>query len=304
LLGCLPFGQLPDGGTIPAMNDNDRNNLFARARLCLLLSDPDGKLAAVKALYQEWQSGSLSTEAIDLPDVVEAGFPDGIARVFPRKLPKRSFHTPQGRAALIHAVTHIEFSAINLALDAVFRFREMPPAFHDDWLRIAAEEVDHFILLRGRLRQLGHDYGDFPVHLGLWETALGTLHDPLVRMAIIPRMLEARGLDVNPGMMERFRQVGDETTAEALTVILRDEIGHVEAGSRWFHYLCAQRGLEPEETYFELLDRYMKGEVRCPLHKEARLQAGFSPAEIRRLETLCARPALTRKIPVPGGQPT
>lgn len=272
------------------MNAIDRNNLFARARHCLLLSDPDGKGESVKTLYSEWRRGGLSADPIDLPDVTEAGHPQRAVRVMPRDLPKRGFHTPEGRAAQIHAVTHIEFSAINLHLDAVFRFREMPSAFHDDWLRIAAEEVDHFILLRGRLRQLGHEYGDFPVHLGLWETALRTAQDPLARMAIIPRMLEARGLDVNPGMMERFRRAGDEVTADALTIILRDEIGHVEAGSRWFHHLCEQRGLAPEETYFALLDRYMKGEVRCPLHKEARLRAGFSPAEIERLEGLCASP--------------
>ncbi|MBU0500283.1 MAG: ferritin-like domain-containing protein [Gammaproteobacteria bacterium] len=267
----------------------DRNNLFTRARQCLLLSDPDEKVEAVKALYLEWRQAGLSTDPVDLPDVAEAGHPQRALRVMPRDLPKRGFHTQEGRAALIHALTHIEFSAINLHLDAVFRFRGMPPAFYDDWLRIAAEEVDHFIMLRGRLRQLGHDYGDFPVHLGLWETALDTAHDPLVRMAIIPRMLEARGLDVNPGMMDRFRRAGDEVTADALTIILRDEIGHVEAGSRWFHYLCEQRGLAPEETYFALLDRYIKGGVHCPLHREARLQAGFSPTEIKRLEALCAR---------------
>lgn len=270
------------------MLHSTQDNLFALTRHGLLLSDPDAKAAAVKATYAAWREGRLSTEEIPLPDVTEAGHPERTQQVLPRHLAKRGFHTPAGRAALIHAVTHIEFSAINLHLDAVFRFRALPAAFHDDWLRIAAEEVDHFLLLRGRLRQLGHDYGDFPVHLGLWETAMATAHDPLVRMAIIPRLLEARGLDVNPGMMDGFRRAGDDVTADALAVILRDEIGHVQAGSRWFHFLCEQRGLEPEATYFELLDRYMKGEVRCPLHKEARLQAGFSPAELARLEAICA----------------
>lgn len=271
------------------MTNTTEKNLFVRARACLLLNEADEKGPATHALYQDWLHGKLNHEPLELADVAEAGTPECVRRVTPRNLPKRGFTTPAGRATLIHAVTHIEFSAINLALDAVFRFREMPRDFYTDWLRIAKEEVDHFFMLRGRLRELDHDYGDYATHQGLWETAMKTAHDPLVRMAIVPRVLEARGLDVNPGMMEKFRQAGDVATADALAIILRDEIGHVEAGTRWFHYLCEQKNLEPEKTYFELLTEYAGSGVRCPLHKEARLQAGFSQSELDHLEELCAQ---------------
>jgi uncharacterized ferritin-like protein (DUF455 family) len=264
------------------------NNLFARARDCLLLEGVEEKCRQTERLCLHWQRGALQTDPIDLPDVEEAGSPAETRQVRPAQLAKRGFHSLQGRAAMIHAITHIEFSAINLALDAVFRFRDLPKAFYDDWLQVAAEEVMHFRLLRGRLRELGFEYGDFPVHLGLWEQARRTALDPLARMAIVPRMLEARGLDVTPGIMQRFQQAGDHKTADALVIILRDEEGHVEAGSRWFHYLCQQRGLPAEETYFQLLAEYRDHAIRCPLHKEARLRAGFSAAELSRLEAMCA----------------
>jgi len=273
----------------------ESSNLYFLARQALLLKDAVEKSADVIVLHADWLANKLDIDPIDLEDVQQAGQPEHTDQVFPRDLAKRGFHTEQGRAALIHAVTHIEFSAINLALDAVWRFRDMPRAFYDDWLRVAREETNHFQLLRGRLAELGHDYGDFPVHLGLWQAAQQTAGDLLARMAIVPRVLEARGLDVTPGMIKGFRQVGDDGTADALEIILRDEVGHVAAGSRWFHFLCEQRGLEPESSYFELLDTYMAGEVRCPLHKEARLQAGFSPRELEMLEQRCKGRSSTEK---------
>jgi uncharacterized ferritin-like protein (DUF455 family) len=206
--------------------------------------------------------------------------------VAPRELPKRNFHAVEGRAALIHAVAHIEFNAINLAWDAVYRFRNLPKPYYDDWVRVADEEAYHFTLLRERLRTLQYDYGDFTAHNGLWEMARDTAHDPLVRMALVPRVLEARGLDVTPGMMARLRAAGDEDTVGLLEIILRDEIGHVEIGSRWFRFLCEQRGLVPELTFRELIDRYMKGRIKGPFHHQARLQAGFSAEELSVLERL------------------
>ncbi|MCG8428140.1 MAG: ferritin-like domain-containing protein, partial [Chromatiales bacterium] len=154
-------------------------------------------------------------------------------------------------------------------------------------VQVAAEEAEHFELLRSRLRQNGRDYGDWPAHNGLWEMAQRTAHDCLIRMALVPRMMEARGLDVTPGMMKRFEKIGDDDTVVVLEVILREEVGHVQMGSRWFHYLCEQRGVEPEETYFQLIDEYLNGEIRCPLHKDARRQAGFSEPELVRLEAIC-----------------
>jgi len=204
----------------------------------------------------------------------------------PRELPKRGFTTLAGRAALIHAVAHIEFNAINLAWDAVYRFRDMPQAYYDDWVRVADEEAYHFSLLRTRLVELGYDYGDFSAHNGLWEMARDTAHDVLVRMALVPRVLEARGLDVTPGMMARLRAAGDEETVALLEIILRDEIGHVEIGSRWFRWLCEQRGLVAESVFRELIQRYMKGQIKGPFHRDARLQAGFSESELAALEQM------------------
>jgi uncharacterized ferritin-like protein (DUF455 family) len=189
-----------------------------------------------------------------------------------------------GRAALIHAITHIEFNAINLAWDAVCRFHELPKAFYDDWVQVASEEAYHFCLLDTHLCSLGYEYGDFPAHDGLWEMAQKTAHDPLVRMALVPRVLEARGLDVTPGMMKRLRQVGDLQAASILEIILRDEVGHVAIGSHWFRYLCRIRGLNSETTFCHLVTRYFKGKARGPLHRQARLRAGFSEAELRMLE--------------------
>jgi uncharacterized ferritin-like protein (DUF455 family) len=209
--------------------------------------------------------------------------------VSPGRLAQRRIGTPEGQAALIHAVAHIEFIAINLACDAVFRFRDMPDAYYADWVRVAAEEAYHFSLLHTRLGQLGYAYGDFPAHNGLWDLAVRTAHDPLLRMALVPRVMEARGLDVTPGMMERFASIGDQQTVAILQIILRDEVGHVEAGSRWFRYLCEQRGLEPEATYFDLLQEHLAGGIRCPLHKPARLAAGFTESELGRLEALCKK---------------
>lgn len=265
------------------------DNLFVRAKAALCASVVDEKLLLARQLAEDWNAGSLVRTAVDLDDVVDAGHPDRPLLVAPRNLKKRSLKSEEGRLALIHAVTHIEFNAINLACDAVFRFREMPEAYYADWIQVAAEEAEHFQLLRLRLRDADRDYGDFPAHNGLWEMARTTAHDPLVRMALVPRMLEARGLDVTPGMMAKFEQAGDSGTVAALKVILRDEVGHVEMGSRWFHYLCEQRGLESEQTYFDLLSEYMTGRISCPLHKVARREAGFSETELDRLEALCKR---------------
>ncbi len=184
-------------------------------------------------------------------------------------------------------MAHIEFNAVNLAWDAVYRFRGLPRGWYDDWVQVAAEEAGHFNLMRGRLQDLGFDYGDFCAHDGLWEMAQTTAFDPLVRMALVPRVLEARGLDVTPAMMERLRAAGDGATADCLAVILRDEIGHVAAGNRWFRYLCAERGLDPEPTWFALIDRHLRGEVRCPLNLPDRRRAGFEDAELARLQDLC-----------------
>jgi len=265
-------------------------NLFESAHRCLLATEVDEKLQLVEQLQTDWQAGELLRDAeICIPDVLEAGHPVRPELVPPRQVARRRMGSPEGQAAMIHAIGHIEFNAINLACDAVFRYRDMPAEFYTDWIQVAAEEVYHFSLIRYRLRKLGYDYGDFPAHTGLCDLARQTAADLLRRMALVPRMMEARGLDVTPGIMDKFRQIKDWATVEILQIILRDEIGHVQAGSRWFTYVCEQRGLEPEATYFKLLTDYTGGKMNCPLHIQARLEAGFSQSELKHLEALCGK---------------
>ena len=192
----------------------------------------------------------------------------------------RSPFTVDGRAALLHAVVHIAFNAINLALDAVWRFAGMPVAFYRDWLRVASEEARHFTLLREHLVTLGHDYGAFDAHDGLWAMTQHTAHDLTARMALVPRTLEARGLDAAPPMQARLRKAGDLRAVEILDQILRDEVGHVAIGNRWYRWLCARDGLDPVAHYAELARRYEAPRLRPPFNHAARLAAGFTEAEI------------------------
>lgn len=197
-------------------------------------------------------------------------------------VPRRGLGTLPGRAAFIHAVAHIEFNAINLALDAVWRFAGMPEDFYRDWLSVAQDEARHFQMLSKRLDDLGYHYGDFPAHNGLWEAAEKTAHDVLVRMALVPRVLEARGLDVTPGLMHRLSSVGDVETVAILEVILREEVRHVAIGTRWFRYLCDQRGLNSETTFPDLLVEY-RMRLNPPFNFAAREAAGFTPRELATL---------------------
>ena len=263
------------------------NDIHQTALSCLMCQDPDEKLACTAAAASAWRGGMLDTGG-DLPvePVPVPGRPDKPELVPPGKVPRRHLNSDKGRAALIHALAHIEFNAINLAWDAVYRFRDMPGGFYDGWVQVADEEALHFRLLRERLRQFGCDYGDFPAHNGLWEMACKTDHDVLVRMALVPRVLEARGLDVTPGMMEKLKSSGDQATADILEIILRDEIGHVAIGTTWYRYCCEQRGLEPDTTFEALIGEYMKGHVREPFHEQARKDAGFSDAEMENLKLL------------------
>lgn len=226
-------------------------------------------------------------EAAEPPrPAAEARFPQRPHLVDPRDLARRSLHTDAGRVAFLHAVAHIEFTAIQLAWDMAYRFRGMPEDFHYDWLHVAIEEAAHFRALCGRLRDFGADYGHLPAHRGLWELAENTEGDVLHRLALVPRFMEARGLDVTPGMIAKLEALGDTATVSILETILREEIGHVSLGSRWFRHECAARGLEPEKEYFALVRRYIRGAVRGPFNREARRAAGFSEGELARLEEL------------------
>lgn len=226
---------------------------------------------------------ALDTQADFLPQHAILGRPDRPELVLPRALRQRSMHTTEGRAALIHALAHIEFNAINLALDAIWRFADMPRKYYLDWLRVAAEEALHFFLLDAHLQTLGYRYGDFPAHNGLWEMAEKTAGDVLARIALVPRTLEARGLDASPPLRAKLAQAGDRAAAEILDIILRDEIGHVAIGNRWYNWLCVTRGLDPVSTYALLAAQYKAPALRGPFNFEARRAAGFSETELAAL---------------------
>lgn len=272
------------------------DSLYTRAHQCLMASLVEQKLTLTRALRADWQGGRLSLETDGLaPAVIAApGRPEQPALVSPLHMPRRSVRSPAGHAALIHSIAHIEFNAVNLALDAVYRFRAMPPEYYADWLQVAEEEAYHFSLLRAHLVSLGHDYGDFEAHDGLWQMALQTAHDPLVRMALVPRVLEARGLDASPALVRKFESIGDARAAEILGIILRDEIGHVRIGNRWYGWLCGQRDVDPIKTFQELLREYGGPRLRPPLHTAARRAAGFSEDEMVMLEGMAAESIIPR----------
>ena len=264
--------------------------LYAALRLALDECDPEAKAARAIAIAEDLSSGALVIDAdaaVPSADCV-AGRPARPPLVLPREVPTRGLGTPEGRAALLHAVAHIEFNAINLALDAAWRFRGMPRDFYLDWTAVAADEARHFRLLRERLGALGFAYGDFPAHNGLWEMAEKSAGRCLARMALVPRLLEARGLDVTPGMIARFEALGDQASVEILQVILREEVGHVAIGTRWFEWCCAREGVEPGETFVALLREVARGALRGPFNLEARRAAGFDDAEMARLAALAA----------------
>lgn len=263
------------------------------ALVALCLPEPDAKVRAAQALWRVWaalpddgaRDQALAPDEClqPAPGAVLPGRPDRPVLVPPMTVPQRSPFTSEGLAALLHAVCHIEFNAIDLALDAVWRFAGMPPDFYADWLRVADEEAAHFTLLRDHLRSLGHDYGDFPAHHGLWEMCVKTQHDVTARMALVPRTLEARGLDATPLIQARLRKVGGAAALRAvdiLDIILRDEVGHVAVGNRWYGWLCARQGLDPVAHYRVLARTHQAPRLRPPFNDAARRAAGFSQQEL------------------------
>lgn len=244
---------------------------------CLQLTDPDEKAAAGLALDLSAGIGA------GLELTATATIPGRTARpvlVAPAEVQQRSVHTLEGRAALIHALAHIELNAVNLACDVLWRFAGMPDDFYREWGRVAKEEALHFTLLRDHLRSMGHAYGDFPAHNALWEMAEKTKDDLLARLALVPRTLEARGLDASPPIKAKLVKAGDLRGGEILDVILRDEIGHVAVGNRWYRYLCTERGLDPVATYAALAEKHRAPKLRGPFNLEARRAAGFDEVEL------------------------
>lgn len=260
------------------------SSLYPQIQAALLCNDVAAKLAAAKSIHQSWQRGELQRQEAVLTRLPLPGHPPRPELVHATKVPRRRPGSPLGQPAMLHAIAHIEFNAVNLALDAAWRFRAMPDEYVGDWLRIAAEEAGHFRLLQQRLEQLGYAYGDFPAHNGLWEICHHTDHDVLVRMALVPRVLEARGLDASPELQRKLANIGDHASVAVLEIILRDEIGHVQVGNHWFHWLCRQRGLEPVATFSRLLDEYDLTAHRGSYNLAARRSAGFSEAELQWLQ--------------------
>jgi uncharacterized ferritin-like protein (DUF455 family) len=264
--------------------------IFVELFDALMCADPQAKCAAVSALWTDWRAGVTFDRAAPAPHPVEdPGRPSRPELVEPSALRSRRLGSPAGHAAMIHAICHIEFTAINLALDAAWRFRDLPDDYLADWLRVAADEARHFGLLRGHLQTLGHDYGDFPAHAGLWDMARRTAGDVLTRMALVPRVLEARGLDATPPIMDKLRAIGDTGALAILDIVLSDEITHVAIGDRWFRHLCAQAGVDSTETFLRLFSEFGAPRLQSPVNVPARIAAGFSEQELDRLTALRAR---------------
>ena len=258
--------------------------LRTAALKALLLAEPAKKAAAARLLHPAMNL-ELNPQLQLHPDADLPGRTDRPVLVAPSAVKARSPFTTEGRAALLHAVAHIELNAINLALDAVWRFSSMPTQYYRDWLRVAAEEALHFSLLSEHLETLGHAYGDFPAHDGLWSMTERTAGDLTARMALVPRTLEARGLDATPPMQAKLRKAGDERAVAILDIILRDEVGHVAIGNHWYRWLCQRQGLDPVEHYAVLAQRYNAPVPRPPFNLEARRRAGFTAEEIAALGT-------------------
>lgn len=250
----------------------------------LRLSDPLQKVDAVRRLWATRETLALDPAAVldEPPDL--PGRPARPRLVPPKDVPQRSPFTLEGRAALLHAIAHIERNAIDLALDAVWRFAGLPADYYLDWLRVAAEEAEHYMLLADHLATLGHAYGDFDAHDGLWSMTWKTRHDFVARMALVPRTLEARGLDATPLIQAKLKKAGDDHAVAILDVILREEVGHVAIGNHWYHWACAREGLDAVALYPQLLQRFEVPRLRPPFNLEARRQAGFTAEEMSWLD--------------------
>jgi uncharacterized ferritin-like protein (DUF455 family) len=257
------------------------NELRFLALQALRAATVDARLRLAEALDDRTLACAPEAIIADPGDV--PGRPLRPVLVVPGAVPARPAATHEGRVALLHALAHIEFNAIGLALDHAWRFPALPEAYYRDWVRVAVEEVHHFTLLRGRLNEAGYDYGDLPAHDGLWEMARKTQDDVLTRMALVPRTLEARGLDASPAVRAKFVAAGDDPSAQVIDVILRDEIRHVAAGNRWFRHLCAQRGVNAAEFHRQAARRVNAPRLRGPFNVTARREAGFTAQEIDEL---------------------
>lgn len=264
------------------------HSLRGAATLAILSADLDEKTALAQAAAIRWQERRLSLRSpLDPPLPDRPGRPAKPELVPPKAVEKRSLHTLPGRIALLHALAHIELNAVDLALDIVARFatEPVPHSFFDGWMTVAYEEAKHFRLVRDRLRALGADYGDMPAHDGLWQAAHSTKNNLTARLAVVPLILEARGLDVTPSLQEKMRETGDIESADVLKVIYNDEKGHVAVGAKWFRFLCAREKRDPAKTFQDLVRANFRGQLKAPFNDVARAEAGLTPSFYRSLSS-------------------
>lgn len=267
-------------------------DVFELSFQALMCCGVEAKIQKIRQLHRYVNSAEFAGTSLlpiksePVKRVLDPGRPVLPMHVNPTEVKRRRLGSVAGRVALIHAIAHIEFNAMNLALDAVYRFRDLPHDYYRDWMSVANDEATHFQLLSRRLHELSACYGSLPVHGGMWAMAVETDYDVMVRMALIPRVLEARGLDVTPPMLEKLAAVNDAKTVAILNRILEEEVEHVLIGNRWFNAMCEQRGLGVDETFKTLLYKHGKAALRGPFNKPARLKAGFSESELEELDNI------------------
>ena len=264
-------------------------SLRAGAIAAISAADLDRKVALTQKTHRLWNERILSLRTpLDPEPPLRPGRPQKPDLISPGKMKKRSLHTEAGRIALLHAICHIELNAVDLALDIVARFADqpVPRSFFDGWMQVAFEEAKHFGMVRARLRELGADYGDLPAHDGLWEAAHHTRNDLTARLAVVPLILEARGLDVTPSMRDKLREIGDEASASIFDTIYNDEKGHVAVGAKWFRFLCAREKKDPAAAFQSLVRANFRGGLKAPFNDLARAEAGLTPGFYRALSPI------------------
>lgn len=261
-------------------------SLRGGATAAIIAADLDLKTALAQETARRWFARTLSMRSPRDPALpLRPGRPEKPELIPPKHMKKRSLHTLKGRIALLHALAHIELNAVDLALDIVARFttERVPHSFFDGWMQVAFEEAKHFRLVRDRLRDLGADYGDLPAHDGLWQAAHDTRNDLTARLAVVPLILEARGLDVTPALQAKMRETGDDASADVLDIIYNDEKGHVAVGAKWFRFLCAREKKDPSATFKALVRSNFRGPLKPPFNDVARAEAGLTPSFYRAL---------------------